>query len=48
MVKKFLLNISEEKGKAQTNTAFVWNPANDKFLFKTDLKVSSLKMIHIS
>jgi len=34
-----ILNVSEEKGKAATNTAFVWNPSNDKFLFKTDLKV---------
>ncbi len=34
-----ILNISEEKGKASTNTAFMWNPANDKFLFKVDLKV---------
>ncbi len=34
-----ILSVSEEKGKAATNTAFVWNPANDKFMFKTDLKV---------
>ena len=34
-----ILKVTEEQGKAITNMAFIWNPANDKFLFKSDLKV---------
>ena len=31
--------VLEEKGKVATNTPLVWNPATDKFLFKTDMKI---------
>ncbi|MBI4154850.1 Flp pilus assembly complex ATPase component TadA [Candidatus Woesearchaeota archaeon] len=34
-----ILKITEEKGKAITNTPFVWNPATNKFLFKFDMKI---------
>jgi len=34
-----ILKVPEERGKAITNTPFIWNPATDKFLFKLDMKI---------
>lgn len=34
-----IIKISQKVGRAVTNAPFIWNPANDKFYFKTDSKI---------